>query len=296
MKIYRKITRLAKRWQRLLWSVLAIAIMAGSIVYWHYGIFDKPGRAWQDMLSSSLSTSSLTLQTDQAVDGNTRKQVVDYETGKVNQAHSFTDINQTDNSVRLETIGTFDADYTRYVAINVKDKDYSSAIGSWAKDDHASQATSNNAQLLPDVVLRLGSGFGVPFASVSVDKQAELLKQLTQSVISADMTNVSRQTVDGQAAFVYKATINGQAYATYLKAFAEALGFTQLSSYDTSTSQQQSVDIEMVVSRSSHHLIKMTYPGLDGYTETYANYNKAVNIPALPDQTITYDELQAKFN
>lgn len=296
MKIARKLTNFAKKNQRVLWSLLVLLVMVGGIIYWRYGIYDKPGKAWQDMLASSVATKSLTITTEQSVDDNTRKQVVDYKTSDQTIAHSFTDIKQSNESVRLETIGTLDADYVRYTAIDVKDKDYSNAVDQWAKEDHPSQASSNNPQLLPDVVLRLGSGFGIPFGYVPIDKQSNLLKQLSNEVISADMSSVSRQTIDGEDVFVYKATINGQAYASYLKNFADALGFTQLSSYDASSTQEQSVEVEMAVSRKDHRLVRMTYPALSGYTETYGNYNKKFDIPALPENAIGYDELQKLFN
>lgn len=288
--------RFIKRWRVPFSIAAAVLVVAGAGLYWRFGIFDQPGQAWRDMLTNSVATNSLTVQTDQSANGNTRQQTITYTTGKLNQASSTTSVKQGDATVEVETMGTLDADYTRYTKINVTGQDHKDALNTWAKEDHASQATSAHAQLLPDAVLRLGSGFGIPFGSVPFAQQATLLKQLNKGVVTADMKQATKQTINGQDVFVYQATINPAAYATYLKAFATALGFSQLDSYDASqASQQPDIKVTLAVSRQNHRLVQLSYPELAGYTETYSHYNQPFKALALPDKTVSYDELQQRL-
>lgn len=295
-KVFKPVGRFIKRWRVPFITAAVVLVAVGAVAYWRFGIFDRPGAAWRDMLTSSLATTSLTLQTDQSANGNSRQEIVEYTTGKLNQARSTTIVKQAKDIVQLETLGTFDADYTRYTNINVSGQSHANALNVWAKEDHASQATSNHDQLLPDAVLRLASGFGIPFGSVPLAQQADLLKQLNQGVVTTDTKQAKEGTVDGQKVFIYEATINPAKYAAYLKAFATALGFKQLSSYDASqASQQADIKVTLAVSRSSHHLVQLSYPELAGYTETYSHYNQPFQPLSLPSQTITYDELQQRL-
>lgn len=296
VKLFKPIGRFIKHWRVPFGIAAAVIVVAGAGLYWRFGIFDQPGQAWRDMLTNSVATSSLTLQTNQSVNTNTRQQKIEYTTGKLNQAQSTTTVKQLNDTVELETIGTLDADYTRYTKINVTDQNHASAVNVWAKEDHANQASSTHAQLLPDAVLRLGSGFGIPFGYVPLAQQTTLLKQLNQGVITTKPKQAKQQTIDGQKVFVYEATINPANYATYLKAFATALGFTQLSSYDASqASQQADIKVNLVISRQDHRLVQLSYPDLAGYTEVYGYYNQPFKAQPLPAQTISYDELQQRL-
>jgi len=283
------------RYSRLLIFVPFI-VFGGAYALWHNLYYNTPNRAWHDMLAHSLSTRSITIKTDQTGNDNTSVQTVRYTTGDQNQATATTELKQgSENQIVVEVIGTRDADYARYTTLKVNNVSNDKVIDKWAKSDHPNQAQTTDRQLLPDVVLRLGNGYGVPLVDVPVDRRGALYEQLKNNAFRTDFKQTGSETFANQAAFVFKTQVAPRQYGQYLKDMADATGFTQLKSYKPEAESATSgTTIELIVSKSSHKLIGLRYPDRATYSETYSEYNQDVAI-TIPEKTISFAELQSLF-
>ncbi|MDB5166627.1 MAG: hypothetical protein JWM37_699 [Candidatus Saccharibacteria bacterium] len=289
----RPVARFVKANLRLVGLVAAIIIVGGGILAWRFLYYDRPSQAWQDMLTKSVQTKSVTLTSSQRAAAASNIQTIKYRTGNDKLATSETDVTQQSNTLKVETIGTADAEYARYTAINVAGIDSSKVLNVWAKLDHKNQAPTDERQLLADAVLRLGNGYGIILADVPAGQRDKILNELQDKVLTVDTAAAKRESFNNQSVYAYDLKVNPQAYNTYLKDMSAATGI-KTNSYDFTISDPTPTPLRLYVSRSSHRLVGLMYPQLSSYQETYDQYDQPVTV-TIPGNTITYDELAKRL-
>jgi hypothetical protein len=272
---------------------LLIALLA-----WCYNLNNDPQKVFERMLSQSLSTSGVTINTKQENNGATIDQNLQYSLGANNISRTFTTINQKDTKVATETIGTSTADFTRYATIkttrkgqNGKPLNVSKLVGVWAKSDQS--------QLFTQATLGTGlpiGGIVVPVANLTPNLRNQLLDQIkADNVYQTDYSKAKKQKNNGRTQFVYDVTMKPVSYARLMKTFAKSLGIHDLDSLNpTEYANQQPLQLTITVDAKANHAVEAALPA-GQYKQTYSSYDVPVNVK-LPTQTISSAELQKRLS
>lgn len=280
--------------------IVGVSVVVFGWVWWARS-YNKPQKAFEDMLDISLRTPGVTRHITEkngqgAVDQTTRVTLQ----GQSNARTTTILTQETGNgasTVVTETLGTAQNDYVRYQAIdtnqtkmNGQPMDFKSILGLWGKGGSPADTTQPPARLLNE------SLFGVvPFAELGRGARANLLKTMkTKDVYHVDYGKVANRSENGRPVFVYSVSINPASYIDMLKQFARELGSHQLDGVNSSqfTGRPARV-LEFSVDKLSHQLVRVHYVS-SNRDETYSGYGlvEALNIPK---NTISITELQNRL-
>jgi hypothetical protein len=284
----------------LLWmysgGVLLFIIAA---VLWCGTVMRQPERVFWGMMEQNLATSAVTIRAAQGDENRSIRQTMQYSFGAQNLSRSLTTISQQGTMVQTETIGTPQADYTRYASIrtdqkgpNGKELDLSKIVGVWAKEE------DTKGRLFPEAVLGTGlpiGGMVVPIGKLQPKARAELLNQIhDDAVYQIDFKKVQKKHEGGRLVYTYDVTIQTVGYAALMKAFAGALGLHDLDSLDPSAyAGRPPLKLRISVDSKSHQLTKVALPD-QAYEQAYSAYDVPVRA-TLPGKTITTAQLQQRL-
>ncbi|HSD56272.1 MAG TPA: hypothetical protein VLA92_03900 [Candidatus Saccharimonadales bacterium] len=289
--------------------VAGVVLLLLSGYLWWNKVYLSPERAFWGMVSNSLSTSGVTIETEQSADQSKLKQIVQMELGATNRAHSLTTLTQGQTEVKTEIIGTKDADYTRYRSIKTDQKnaqgkalDVSKVENVWSKSDDTQQTDTQASghQLLAQAVLGIGLPVGsvpVPIGDVSAGKREDLVRQIkSQNVYETSFKakDVVKEKKDGRTQYTYTVKIQTILYVRLMKEFAKDLGMKELDSVDPNTYQTTApLNVKLTVDPVSRQLVAIDTG--QGYKQTYAGYGLPLKVE-IPKKPITAEELQKRLS
>ncbi|HSX17554.1 MAG TPA: hypothetical protein VLH86_05650 [Patescibacteria group bacterium] len=275
---------------------IVLLAIAGWI--WWSNVSMKPERVFWDMISQSLSTSGVTVQSSQDNNGTSVKQTVQFSFSAQNQSHSLTTLTQTGTTVVDEMIATPTADYTRYLSVKTDQKgkdgkplNLSNIIGVWAKREGPGQLF---AQHVLGTGMPLG-GVAVPMANLNSDLRAKAVQQIkNQGVYQISFAAAKKEHLNGRLVFIYDAKVQPVVYANMMKNLSKNIGLHDLDQLDpNSFANQPAFEMRLTVDAHSRQLV--TAEGVSaGIKQTYTSYDMPVTI-ALPAKPITGTELQDRL-
>jgi hypothetical protein len=291
--------RYAYRW---LFVSGAVLLVAAGLLWW-FRVQTDPERVFWGMLEQSMRTSGVTMQTAQEDATTSVDYTLQYSLGGENRAHSLTTIKQNGSEVTTEVIGTPEADYTRYAAIETSEKnaageplDTSAIEGVWAKEERTAGDSGLIAQALLGLTLPLGS-LPVPIAQLDTEQREAMLDLMRRdNVYKVDYDKVEKQRVNGRLQYAYDVQIQVIPYVNLMKQFAASTGLRELQDLDpNSYSGALPMQVQMVVDVRSRHLadVRFSAQGQEQHS-SYRGYDVPVGAP-VPEESIDNSELQRRL-
>lgn len=288
------ITSITQKSPSWLFIVSAVLLVVSGILWWFF-VYNRPDpdKLFWSMIEKSLATESVTIESNQEQQGMNVRQVARYQLGAANLAHSATVITQAGTSVKSEMIATPNADYTRYTQIQTDNRgadgkplDFSKLLNVWAKGQEGAGELFNQA-LFDNVVLH---------ANLTPAQREKLLNQMrTDNVYEIDGKPTKRVNEEtGRVEYVYKVKVQYIPYVRLLKTFANEVGLRNFDNIDpNSYSGTPPFETLLAIDVRSRHLSSVTQT--DGQQpQKYSGYGIPVQLD-IPKQTITEDELKARF-
>lgn len=281
----------------LVLTVVAIVIMTIVSIAWWNSIYLRPRNVFEDMLKNNLATKSITKMTNNS-DGNSTLEKTD-QLSFVPQvaSQSVLDITQPgpagETNVVTESIGTLQADYSKYLKIDTSEKgangkqlDYTSVLNIWGK----SSAQSGQPQNLQQSVLGL-----VPFANIRPEERQKIITMLiNDQAYKVDYSKVEPKELDGYSALVFPVSIDSAKYLATLIELSKIGGYADLKGLDPAQYKDNPpIEVKMIVDKRSRKLLEVDFAGTD-QKETYASYGLSMPIQ-VPENTIPIQELQQKI-
>ena len=277
-----------------------------SAYFWWTKVYLSPNKVFWGTVSNSLSTTGVTLETNQEADQSQLKQVVQMELGDTNRAHSLTTLQQGSTEVKTEIIGTKDADYTRYRSIKTDQKnaqgkplDVSKVENVWSKSDDTQQTDTQASghQLFAQAVLGIGLPVGsvpIPIGQVTAGQRENMLREIkSQNVYQYDPSKVTKTSKDGHKYYTYDLKIQTILYVRLMKEFAKDLGMNELDNVDPNTYQTaQPLNVKVTVDAVSRQITSVDTG--QGFKQTYSGYGLPLKV-AIPKNPITAQELQQRL-
>jgi hypothetical protein len=204
---------------------------------------------------------------------------------------------QAGTTVTKDTIGTPDADYSRYAKIQTDQKtadgkpvDFSNVLGIWGKSPSAP------AGRMPEVrYFNQGLLGTVPFANLSRQQRQPLIKFMKQkNVYQVSYGDVKKDKQNGRQTYTYNVQINPVTYFEMLQRFVKSLGLPDVAGLNpTAYANISPLQAQFTVAKTSRELTKINYAG-GGQDEFYVDYGLVGPI-AIPSQTIPISELQNRI-
>lgn len=290
------------------WMYLAgIVILFATGWLWWTKVYMSPERVFWGMLDSSLTTRGVTLETTQASEQGSIRQLVQVELGTTNRAHSLATLKQGATEVKTEIIGTRDTDYTRYRSIRTDQKnaqgkplDTAKVVNVWSKSDNQQQSETQSSghQLFAQAVLGIGLPVGtvpVPIGAVSPAVHDELIQEMrSQGVYQTSFKDVKKTRKDGRLLYTYNVKIQTILYVRLMKNFAKQVGLHELDKVDPNAYQStQPLTVSLVVDALARQLVEVD-SGQAGYSQKYKGYGLPLKV-SLPKHTISASELQQRL-
>ncbi len=275
---------------RLMIVVAVIVFLVGGWLWWSR-VATNPNRVLNDMLSSSLQTTSV----DKTVTsmGETQTIRLSYSPGPF--ARIVDDKVQSgpggDNKMRLEALGTQNADYYRFTNIVTNGKVPTGAdkiLGVWARQK-PNELTGSSAQVLTQAKM----SSAILFANLNNQDSQKILDTIkTNNVYKID--NSKKELIEGRPAVTLEVTIKQKNLVTLINTYQEVLGQKDANRIDPE-SYEKAPDIKLNISIDviSHRLLAINYEG-NFRTETYSGYG-LMEPATIPDQPISTDELQMRM-
>ena len=252
---------------------------------------NSPQNVFWDMVGNNLSTRSITKHVIGDSTAAKSDQYTQVTFGAQNFSHNIVTLTQKsgeDNTVvKTESIGTPQADFSRYNSIQTNRKnavgqlpDFSNIEGVWGKSsDQAS------AQYLSQAM------FGVvPFANLNAAERARIVKLIKDSkVYSPAFDKVATQNGD----YVYSVELSPVPYLKLLAELSKATGVHSLVNADVDDYKDSpSLKLTVSVDKRSHQLKKVKYDS-GGQEETYESHGLNAGVQ-IPDKTIPMNELETR--
>lgn len=275
--------------------ISGLLLLVASLGLWWMFIYNKPdpNKLFWSMLENSLSTESVTIESNQEQQGMDVRQISRYQLGAANLAHAATLINQPGTSVKTEIIATPTTDYTRYASIKSdrtgpdgKPLNFSKVLNTWSAGQEGA-GTLFNQSLFDNVILH---------GDLSNEQRAKFLEQMrNDDVYSIEGKPTKRTNKDtGRQEYVYNVKVQYIPYVRLLKSFAQEVGLKNFDNIDpNSYSGTPPFETVLTVDVRSRHL--STVSQSDGQqSQKYSGYGIPVQIE-VPKKTITEDELRARF-
>lgn len=280
------------------WLLLAAVLIVSFAAIWWHAVYESPERAFHDMLSLNLTTSSVTKNEITSGKEDSVTQRISLQLGGQNISRWLVTVTQTSGSVTTDSIGTPAAGYVRYTHFadskgNVNNK-YNGVLGVWAKAP-TSAKDSSLATLFSDSLLDMSSAPVPPIGNVNASSRAEMLDYINeQQVFTADYKSVKTAIVNGRKTYEIPVSVKLAPYIRLMQAFAHLHGLKSLD--DISATDYQAakpITMNLYVDVLSHRLARAVYP-TTGFNETYTDYGIERDI-ALPHHTVSEATLQGKL-
>lgn len=272
--------------------VAAIIFTVASIAWWK-NVYNAPRRVFEGMLQTNLTTKGVTRSTLSEDTSSTiqKTEQLSFVPSMASRTVAVIKQGEGDDKTHVisETIGTSEADYSRYVKIEtnqkgVEDKplDYSSVLNVWGQ--------SSAPQAYSQTVLGL-----VPFAPLQSNDVNEVLKAFEdKKVYDVDYSKVEPKRLDGKSALVFTVRINTGAYVEVLKMIAQKSGFSDFAGLNPEDYKDNApITVKLTIDKMSRQLLEADYVD-SGQKETYSAYGLVTPI-AVPEKTEPIETLQQKI-
>lgn len=278
--------------------IVGVILLVGACL-WCKQVHSDPKRVFWSTVQRGLTTHSVTIQAKQTKDGTTLSQTQQFIFGATTGSHGLVTLSQDGTTVQNETIGTLDADFTRYNKIQTDQKrsdgkklTLAKIIGVWAKGERGEN------QLFKQAVLGTGlpiGGIGVPIGNVDPAARDRLIQQLqTDAVYKVSFDRVSKKRGHGRLTYTYPVTVDPSAYAALMKEFAKSIGLKDLDQLDPKAYKgQKPLKLDIMIDVRSHHVTRLAVAGSE-YAQTYSGYDDSTPLTR-PTKTITSSELQDRL-
>lgn len=274
----------------LVLTLLAAAIIVVFGGLWWKHVHDSPRRVFAGMLRSTLSTRSVTRSTTNiGQEGYERIEQLSFAAPVA--ARTYIQLQQTTaqgrTTVKSETIGTTDADYSRYLSIDVQGGDntkFKPVIKVWGKADAATGQ--------PQYLLQSIQGL-LPFANLTPASLEVFVKKIQDTnVYSVNYASTKPKKVGNKSAIDFSVTVKPAAYVALLNELAKQSGISSdLGLNPNDYKDQPDININIVVDKLSRQVLEVTY---GTQKESYSSYGISAAV-ALPEQTIPFSELQQRI-
>jgi hypothetical protein len=287
-------------------KIIPLALLGGGLLMlvfagwlWWTRLYATPERVFFGMLNNSLATSSVTREVSQEAQGNSLQQFIELNLGASNRSHIVSTLGQGSGAnatkVTTESIGTTDADYTRYISIETNQTneagqklDFSNLIGQWGKNE--AHDTQNPVRYFNEALLGV-----VPFGDLSPGDREPLLNLMRErKVFETDYSSATRRSEGGRQVFVYDVTIRPDVYVSMLQLFTRAIGLESIEGLN----QQQYEGVPPLQAQLTVDIVSRQLTGIrylaNGRTELYSGHGLRQGID-LPEQTVPLSELQNRL-
>ena len=278
----------------------AAVLLVATLVAWTYHDTTNPDRVFWGMLDNNLQTSTYTRHIVQQNGSQSVDQVISANVSPKQVIYSETLFSQTgvDSAQAVtENIGTPTNDYIRYTSIQTSQKDkkgksldFSGVLNVWGitESEDRSQTTG---QLFNQAVLSV-----IPASNLTATERRALVGLMKQqNAYSYKVIETTRSWPFGRPTYKISVTVKPVPYITALKQFAQTIGLNHLDEINPSdykSAQQLSFDVS--VDGWSQQML-LSSQSQAGRNEIISGRNLKKAPPAIPTESITADELQAKL-
>ena len=270
-------------------SIAVVLVIVFGGLWWRH-VHDSPRRVFEGMLKNILTTRSVTRSTT-SVGQQGYERIEQLSFAQPVAARTLIQLQQSSQqgqtTVTSETIGTNQADYSRYVSIDVKGGDntkYKPIINVWGKSD----VTTGQLQYLA------GSTQGLlPFANLSPKVQTDFYhKIIDKKIYTVNYASTKPKKVGNKSAIDFSVTVKPAAYVSLLTELAKQNGIAQdLGLNPDDYKDQPDISLSIVVDKLSRQVLEVTY---GTQKEVYSAYGVSAAIQT-PETTIPFTELQQRI-
>jgi hypothetical protein len=277
-----------------------IVLLAAAAWIWCFKVSIAPERVFWTTINRGLTAHGITIQAEQDSNGTHVKQTIRSSLGGDNLSQTITTLSQAGTKVTNETLGTPDADYTRYRSFKTDQKradggklNFSKVLNVWAKGQQGS------AQFFQQAVfgasLPIG-GMGVPIGHLSPENRSKLVKQVRDDVVyQVDFKKVKKAHVHGRLQYTYTASVQTVAYVAMMKQFSQSIGLHGLDQLDPADYKgQKPFTLQITVDARAQQVVSIFSPDSKA-KQTYLNYDVPVRVE-VPKKTISSAELQKRLS
>lgn len=252
------------------------------------------------MLETSLATKSYVVETEQAAQGYTFKQLVHVDTGR-SVAHSLLNITQQGNHVKTEALGTPTTDYSRFLSIAPTTQSMQTAkvLNVWSSNELTPQTDTapSGQQLYVQSTLGIGLPIGsvpVPIVDFNERDRRELLRRITnERIFIPNVAGVRKERKNGRQVYTYDVQVQAIPYIRLMQVVAKQLGVSSLDSVDPNTyGNSQNVRVKMSIDVLSRRLVSVDSG--QGFSQRYTAYDVPVKTE-IPRNAIPATEFQRRL-
>lgn len=271
-------------------AALAAAVLG---VLWYYLIYTNPQRIFWGMVENNLSTSSISKVSSQESGSFSSQEVVQVTFSPQLAVHNVRDI--TDNTqqqptrIKLEAIGTRQADYQHYLLIDrpaaegQEKLDYGRVYNMWLKSDEG------GAQLLNSNL------FGpVLFGRMPENIRHDLMNDLKKAY-DVNFETVKKMNLDGRRTYSFEVEVNLASYAAAAQKYARLLKLPVAEQIDpASYSEDDKTKVTIYVDALSRQVRKMHFSSANTF-EDYSSYGISKKVTP-PTRTVSSEQFQDAIN
>lgn len=274
--------------------IVGLIILLSSTWAWYSFVYTSAERVFWGMMDSSLQTRGVTRYIKQSSEAGSTEQYLQLELGANNVAKSLTTIEQKNaegglTRVVTESIGTSDANYSRYNEISTPEQvDFGATLDTWGREDATSQ--SETQSILSEAV------FGVvPFARLGANQRSEIMQFVRDNnIYKTDFGTAQKTTVDGKTAYSYKVEIDTVKYIELLKLVDKMMGLNQLQLIDpNSYANSPTIPLEISVGVDSRQLLRTRYDAIER-EEHFNGYGVQPGFE-VPQNVVSRQELETQL-
>jgi hypothetical protein len=246
------------------------------------------------MVDKSLQTSSVQRTISQESGRSTVDQAVHLGFTPRVVTQSVTDLQETNQTgkttVTTENIGTDNADYVRYTAIDIggsKNINTGNVLNVWGKRQGNAQ-TGQSTSFLSDALF-----VAVPFGNLNASQREQVKEEINKTKLY-DIQEAKVEFVNGRPVANYTLNLEPQALIRVLGKYVQVTGVGRSADLDPAAYEGAAkIPVKLQVDVLSRHLVSSEFAG-SGRTEKYTAYNARRDVQ-IPSQTIGIDELQKRL-
>lgn len=274
--------------------VLVIIILLVVLGWGWYRMYTNPRQVFEGMLRNNLSTNGVIRQGGSDSDGQKMEQYLQLSFVSPVAARNIVTITQKaengNTTIKTETIGTINADYSRYLEVTTNQKNangqvpnFKDVINVWGKNEDKA-----NLQYLTQATLGV-----IPFANLNSANKIELVKGLI-AAYEVDYSKVKQQTTNGRKTWVFPVKVRTDKYVVTLKQISKAMGLgDQPSLVPADYVGSPPIELNIAVDKHSRQLVQVSYKD-SKQVENYSAYGLR-NPIALPEKTVPFEQLQQRL-
>lgn len=270
---------------------VALLLFSGW-VWWHFTYLNPENVFW-GALQNNLQLSGVTKQ----VSSEENAKIEEYaqiSLGSVNAVKSVASVTQNDNfKVVTETVGTPNANYTRYTQIKTPQKkkdgqplDFSKVVNRWGKLELGGQASSKFSEVLYS---------GIPVSRLNKQAAQAVLKTMKTEVYQVDFAKVGKKRQQGRLEYEYKVKIAPASYVAMLKQLDALNNLKQMQQLDPAQYQgSEQIEITVVINAQGRQISRVTYDA-SGRQENYRAYGARPSW-TVPETNLASRDLEQEVN